>query len=586
MKNISYPQILMRLLRYADHRKMAIISTLVFFQALLEFVGVGAFFPYIKILQNPGNIFNSHYLNGVYHALSFSSVNAFYIFGGCIIFTTILLRGAIILYNYHLQARFCCDLRLKFSNDAITSYLDKNYEVLSELHSGEISKNILLEISNTVSCVKQLLQMVTYTVSSAFLIIFLIFLQPYIIFSVGLTLSTVLFLTFYFAKPRLNKCSDGTQQANRDVYALISDIFKSCKDIKVLDASQYFIAKFSKKIVALNKNLIIYNYLSNFPGVILNVIAFGALIFVLLSLLSTHGNLVAALPAIAVIGVAAQRLLPMMTQIYNALGFVKRYEAGTKIIYDLIFSKDNKPTEMMVAQPLIFRHKIKIDHLSYRYKGSMEDVFLPLSCSIQKNKILGIVGRSGAGKTTLIDILLGLLDGYKGAIYVDDMEITKSNIGALRKIVGYVPQFTSFVDGTLKENIAFGIEPDEISNHLVKQSCSLAQLDDFVASLSRGLDTPIGEAGERLSGGQRQRLGIARALYRQPQILILDEPTSSLDKDTQLKLLTSIKELAKNVTIVLITHKVEPMSICDHILDMNEYLIKNADLHSKLAVCE
>ena len=285
----------------------------------------------MQILQDPENIQKITVIKHVYNALHFQQINSFYLFFGFFIFSVISIRGLLILLNYYVQGRFVCNLRTKMSEETIKYYLNQRYPELINMHSGQICKNIIFEVNNAVSVVTQVLQMLMAFTTASSLLLLLLTIEPVVILSVGGIFISVLLFISYYVSPIISRKAQVMERKRAGLHSLLVDVFGSIKDIKVYEASQYFINIFKNTVESINQITVTFSYISNFPGVILNVITFGLLIFIVLSILMVKGDLGGALPTIAVIGLASQRMLPLFNQMYNSLGIVKQYEPAVGI---------------------------------------------------------------------------------------------------------------------------------------------------------------------------------------------------------------------------------------------------------------
>jgi ATP-binding cassette subfamily C protein len=316
-----------------------------------------------------------------------------------------------------------------------------------------------------------------------------------------------------------------------------------------------------------------YKLIGGFPGMALNLMAFGALLGIMLYLLKVKGSIAAALPFIGLIALSLQRLLPAVDKIYNAVGLIRKYEPGIRIVKDAlerfgsVLSAATK-AEADIPDPIIFEKSIRFDAVSFCYRVPYKKALDRVSFEIGKNESVGIIGGSGAGKSRLVDVLLGLLVPSEGRVFCDNLELKTGGAEwrAFNRLVGYVPQQTFLLDTTIKENIAFGVAPERIDMAAVRTAVQTAQMQEFIESLPEKYDTCIGERGVKLSGGQRQRIGIARALYHNPQILILDEATNSLDLPTEADFLGSLRVLMGQKTLIIIAHRLSSLTLCSRLI--------------------
>lgn len=588
-ESVPFHKVMRYIFNKVSRKQTTTIMMLMLLQAIVEMVGIASFFPFIKLLQEPTRIFNNAYLNGMYVYMGFDSTRNFLVFFGICIFMIFLFRSVCLLLNYHAQAKFVFNLKKKFTSLLIGEYMSLKYEEVSKIHTGEIMKNLLVEIPNSVSCVKQSLLFILNIITAFFIIGSLLFIQPILILAISITVSMIFGIISIYYKPFLLKCSVECKNTNRKLHVLISDTFKCLKDIKANNVENYFSLLINDSVSKLNKYQLFYTYLSTFPGVIINLISFGLLISATLALYIFFGALDAILPILTVIGVAAQRLVPMVNQIYTSWGNMRQYESNVRVVYEqlnrikstklIMNSRYNNESLKIMSVPecknktVEMKNNIKIKNLTFSHSGSNQTVLENINLIINKGETIGIVGRSGAGKSTFIDILLGLQDRYHGCIYVDDQLMTNERFRKFREKIGYVAQSTCLIDASVKENIAFGVKDVDVDEVSLNNAIIDSNSSEFLnANLS---SSNLGESGSKLSGGQIQRLGFARALYKLPEILILDEPSSSLDSKNEEKIKNVLLNLkSKKITIILATHNRSMLETCDKIFRLENKNLK------------
>jgi ATP-binding cassette, subfamily B, bacterial PglK len=338
-----------------------------------------------------------------------------------------------------------------------------------------------------------------------------------------------------------------------------------------MNRQNWFVVKFQKSMKLLSKTEIFRETISQSVRPIMESIAVIGMLFIVLFLLQQGHSIGILASILALFALAIQRLLPAINSIVGEYNKLRYHVYSVKPVYEDIinfrkYSKENKKENI---EKTTLKDKIELKNISYTYPESKEEVLKNISLSIPKEKAVGFVGATGSGKTTLIDLILGLLEPTKGNILVDGKDI-RNNLKAWHKNIGYIPQFIYLSDDTIANNIAFGLTEKEIDQEKLKEAIEASQLDEFVKRLPNGLDTFIGERGIRLSGGQRQRVGIARALYNNPEILVMDEATSSLDNITEKFVIQAIENLKKERTVIIIAHRLTTVKNCDKL-----YLIKD-----------
>ena len=585
---MKYLKSLLLLTDGQDQRRLWFLGAFMLLAAFIELLSVGSLFPYIKILSNPSIINSNHYLNKVYNALSFSSQAHFLIFVGFLIFLMILGKGIITMLNNYFQAKFTARMNNKIAKKILNSYVNMDYSEFSSVNSAALSKHLLYDVQNVIGVISGILNMLTSILVGMALIALMLLADP------GAVITSVFLLLFFLqlitklTKNRMNRLGESNEYNNRKAYKIASEIFLGIKDIKMFDVENFFVEKYNATRKILSSQLVVCDVISNLPNVAMNIIGFGILMGVLLYLLFTKGSMINVLPIIAIIAICIQRLLPTISVVSTSIGLMRQFKPVVFIVSDAI-KKLNSPiirdSNILVSdKKLKFNHKIRFDNISYKYSEAEGMALKGISFNIEKNKTLGIVGASGAGKSTLIDVLLGLYLRSSGTIYCDNVDISRDNYPEFRSLIGYVPQRTFLLDTTIKENIAFGVDENAFDNNRLEKSIKISQLKELIDQLPNGIDTMIGENGLKLSGGQRQRLGIARALYKDPEILILDEATNALDSITESEFNRSLKALMGHKTLIIIAHRLSSIDFCDHLIVIEEgKIVSKGDYQSVTA---
>src|SRR5690554_4164486 len=317
--------------------------------------------------------------------------------------------------------------------------------------------------------------------------------------------------------------------------------------------------------------------LAQVPRYLIELVAFGAVIFLVLYLLAAHeGNLGTILPVLSVYALAGFKLLPAFQQIYSSLSAIRGNLAAFDALRDDLYASSRQPIRQALTeqerteQHLAPKHSIRLDDVTFAYPGKQEPALKALNLEIPATKVIGLVGASGSGKSTAIDLLLGLIEPQQGQILIDGQPLTDANRRAWQNSLGFVPQAIFLADSSIWENIAFGLPPESIDEAKVRQAATMAHLDELIAELPCGLETRVGERGVQLSGGQRQRIGIARALYHDADVLVLDEATSALDGITEKLIMDAIHDFSGKKTIIMIAHRLTTVKQCDAIFMMSQ----------------
>ncbi|MFW0079552.1 MAG: ABC transporter ATP-binding protein [Coxiella endosymbiont of Haemaphysalis qinghaiensis] len=556
------------------------------FTAGIELVGVGSIFPYIKILGDQKIIKTNPILSSIFNFFHFKTNNAFLIFIGSLMFIMLALKAVMTCLNDYYQAKFAQNLNTRISGSCIKSYILMPYQRAIGLNTSTLSKHILTDVTYTINVVIYMLSIATDVMVAICLACLILWMDFKLVLFSLTTIAAFLLLTMVGMKKRIKTISNENEYFTMRLYNIVSDTFQGLKDIKINNAENYFIKRFLFWRKKNANNLINYNVISNLPSALMNLMGFGMLLITLLYLLSSHGSLVGILPIIGVIAISIQRMLPAVARISLALGNVRQYYANVLVVrkaVDKLAEYHNLLEMRQHAQRNIkFERELRLENVTYQYPKAKRETLRNITLTISKNTSLGIVGASGAGKSTLLDVILGLLPVKSGSIYCDNVDITKHSHMDLSHLVGYVPQHTHLIEGTLLENVAIGIEENHIDHQTVKRAIKIAQLQSLVDEMPDGLNTQIGERGLKLSEGQRQRVGIARALCHDPEIIVMDEATNSLDSVTESEFNEALRSLMGKKTLIIIAHRHSSILFCDKLVVLHKGGVVSEGSHSQL----
>jgi len=450
-------------------------------------------------------------------------------------------------------------------------YLNQPYSWFLNRHSADLGKNILSEVGTIISIgFNPIIAIISKGCVSIALITILIVADPKLAIIISLSLGGTYMFFFYFIRKYLNRIGDERFESNRLRYTKITEAFGATKEVKAGGLEQIYVKFFSKAAKNFALTQASSDLVSQLPRFILEIIVFGGILLIVLYMKSRTGNFNNTLPIISLYVFAGYRLMPALQSIYAS--FTQLVFLGpslNKINNDL---KNLKPFNKNQDKGILsLNNSITLRNVHFNYPNASRAALKDVSFNILAKTTVGLVGATGSGKTTIVDIILGLLEPQKGALEIDGKVIKSNNARSWQKSIGYVPQHIFLSDDTIAANIAFGVETKYINQELVEKVAKIANLHDFVIEeLPDQYQTTIGERGIRLSGGQRQRIGIARALYHNPQVLILDEATSALDNQTEQAVMEAVNNLSKNITIILIAHRLNTLKNCDTIFKIEK----------------
>jgi len=535
--------------------------------------------PFINIVMNTDSIQKNTYLKMFYDRLQFSDLNKFIVFLGAVVIGLLVVSGIMSSITSWLKNTFVLNVNYSLSHRLLGKYLSHTYEFFLQSNSSELGMNILSNVSNLGgNYLSNLLELIISTFMTLALILTLLLVD----------LKTTLVMFFFFGityggltiavRDRLLKSGHLVNMFNKERHRAANEALNSIKITKALNLEDYFLNRYKKAAKKHSNYQSFAKLIAEIPNFSMEALVFSAIIIVIIVLIIRGYNIDSFIPTVSLFAFAGYRLMPALSRIFRAAITLYHNQPILEKVYSdmmglssqyvksAIQNKDDRALDKnQLNETIAFNHHISLKNIDFYYKDSNK-IIDQLSLTVAKNSIVGFAGTTGAGKTTLIDIFLGLLHPYAGEFRIDDVLITEDNVQSWRKLIGYVPQDIFLIDDTILKNIAFGVSDKNIDLEKAKKAAQIAAIDDFIETqLKDGYMTMVGERGVRLSGGQRQRIGLARALYRSPSVLILDEATSALDGTTEEKVLTGIHTQSSVRTILIIAHRLNTLKVCDDI---------------------
>ncbi|HET6586961.1 MAG TPA: ABC transporter ATP-binding protein [Oleiagrimonas sp.] len=556
----------------SERRKAVVMLVLIVLMAVAETGGVLSIMPFLSVLGRPAVIHENAILQSVYTWFGFRTNRDFMIALGLASIATVIGASVFKTITLHLINRFIHLLRHSISAQLLSRYLHQPYEFFLARNTSQLSRNVLSEVDqllfNLIQPLSQLLAQGTVVLAMVALVFWYNALTAVIIVAtVGL-----LYVAIYgLVRKRLARIGRERQIANGQRFQSCNEALNGIKDVKVTHSATSYQGKFDHASRELSRHMAAGETLAQTPLYLVEAVGYTGLILIAMLLMLRRHDIAHVLPALGLYGFAAYRMLPAAQIMYRGFAKLKFSSAALDAVHhDLMLTKD---TPRPAAEPLTPHHEIRLQDVSYAYPSTPgKPVLEHFNLVIPVGSSVGIVGRTGAGKSTLMDLLLGLLAPQAGSLSVDGTTVDADNVASWQRAIGYVPQHIYLADSSVAENIAFGVPREDVDMAAVERAARAAQIHDFVVDeLENGYDTPIGDRGIRLSGGQRQRVGIARALYRDPPVLFMDEATSALDAQTEKALNDAIGQLSGKKTIVIIAHKEASLEKCDTVVSMESH---------------
>lgn len=536
--------------------------------AIIEVLGVASIMPFMAVLTNPEIIETNAILSFTYEFLNFQSTENFLFFLGiCVLFFLVgstFLKGLVVwAHIYYANIR-----NFSISSRIVAGYLQQPYSWFLSRNSSSLAASVLEEVSRVINgCLYPLMRLVSNVIVAILLFSLLIYADPLLAIGAFLILGLSYGATIKMAGKHLSHQGLMTSKAQNERLQAINEAFGGIKDVKIGGFEGFFLDQYRKPAKQHALASISSKLWAEMPSFAMQALVFGGMMIAILYLMETREGFNEAVPVLALYSLGVYKLMPALQEVYKQLVEIKFHQSALDVIHhdiSLLKSSDNMYLVHKDEPPLEIDKLIELKDIKFSYPEADKQALSVDSIKIEKNSTVGFVGESGAGKTTVVDIILGLLQSSTGGIFVDDQIVNEINLRKWQKNLGYVPQQIYLSDDTIAANIAFGLRRDEIDYDAVEKATRIAHLHEFiVGELDDGYDTGVGERGMRLSGGQRQRIGIARALYHDPDILILDEATSALDNVTEKIIMDAVEDLGHKKTIIIIAHRLSTIRHSD-----------------------
>ena len=485
-----------------------------------------------------------------------------------------VIKNAFLIYMYNKQYKFIFENQRVLADRMVKCYMSQPYLFHVSKNSAELLRNINEDTGNFFGALQAGIKLLTELMVCLVLGVYLLIKDKTITISVVCLLAIMLWLSVKVYKKNLVRMGARNRFYQMSLNKWVQQSFGGIKEVKILNKEKFFYDKYDEAYRGHAKSEYTYHTLLMVPKPIIETMCIcGLLGAIAIKFWWRGADITYFVPILSVFAIAAFRLLPSFNRITEYLGTILYQKSAITSIYEDLKEIDElnaqKREKNKEEKAIQFQNKIEIKDLTFSYPGAEKEVLKDLNLEIRKKSSVAFIGHSGAGKTTLADILMGLLKPAKGDVCVDGVSIFEG-LNSWHKIIGYIPQTIYLMDDTIKNNIAFGIEEKEIDPARLKYAVEQAQLSQLIEELEFGLDTKIGEMGVRLSGGQRQRIGIARALYHNPEILVLDEATSALDNETEKAVMDAIETLHGKMTLIIIAHRLSTIKDCDYVYEIGD----------------
>jgi ATP-binding cassette, subfamily B, bacterial PglK len=574
-----------------DHQRTKLYSLQIFvvLSAIFEVAGIASIVPFMAVVSDTTILESNAFFARLYAFSGLDSLNDFVVLLGVLVLVTLATSTLVSMYTVVRLSRFAAQTGSEISQRLFDYYCNQNWLYFTQVSSPKLVKKISNETQRmTLQVLLPLVHMNARAVSSMGVVIALLFYNPIVTFVGLVTFCSVYFVLFKFVRGALQINGLNISQMLELRYRVMNDVFGGMKDLIVLNRKDYYLGVFSDSGDLLARSMSTNTILGQLPRYAIEFIVFGVVISLVIFLFSSHDqNLTQAIPELSVYALAGLKLLPAVQNIYSSLTQVKGNIHSFNSIKDDLISSSSALRDIDLSgkgdqNALKISKGIEFKGIRFKYPNKLESVLQGIDIYIPVNSLIGIVGASGSGKSTLVDVLMGLIEPNSGRVIVDGHVVDSKKMLQWQNLIGYVPQTIFLSEGSISENVAFGIDPKNIDSGKVQRALKAAHLDEYVNTLPEGMDSCVGERGVQMSGGQRQRIGIARALYHDPSVLVFDEATSALDGITEKVIMNAIRGFQGTKTIIVIAHRLKTVIACSKIYYLDKGCVLDQGTYSEL----
>lgn len=566
---------ILAILSKGDRRQFYTLFLVMLAMGVLEVGGIGAIMPFMAAVSDMDGMLEHKQLHYLYELIGFESKETFVIFLGSAVLTLLITRNIFFALSNWLVSRFSFMWRHHLSEQLLRTYLMQPYAFFLPNNTLELKRNVTNEVTRLVSgVIVPGIQLLTKVIIAFFIIILLVVIDPYIAMLIAATFGGSYVVLYGLVFRKLNQLSQRANDTRRAQFKLAGEAFEGIKELKLSGLEHRFINDYA---ALSHRNAVIETVsrsISQLPRYGIETLAVSAIMLFVLYLVRTGQDVSSWMPLLAVYVIAGYRILPALQEIFSGLTTIKFNLITLDSLYRDFTGLDivnSHHTGMMDTRAGFHDFRaVRLSNIDFRYPQASDYTIQKLNLVVDRNTTVGLVGPTGSGKTTIVDIVLGLLRPVSGELAVNDIVVTQDNVRGWQQCIGYVPQQIYLFDDTIAKNIAFGVPDKEIDRVALEKAARIASVHDYIVNeLPNGYETIVGQRGLRLSGGQKQRLGIARALYHKPVILVLDEATSALDGVTENVVMDAIRQLSHKLTIIMIAHRLSTVKNCDviHYID-------------------
>lgn len=553
--------------------QIILLLFLIIIGTLMELIGVAIIFPIVEIAMGEANLADNKMANIIMVLTGSLDKNVILLWMIAVTIMIYILKNCYLVFMNNRLYAFSANTKRQMATRLMSAYLKQPYSFFLQKNSSELIRSVNSDTAQLYEIVLNCLQIVSNGLTAIALVIYLSITNLIMTLTVALLLAVCAFLIIFVLQKRFRRYGRENQTLSSFLIQYLQQAFEGIKEIKILNNEKHFIRRYSEAYQEQANIMIKFSLFNLIPKYLIEVVCMSGILGYLAINIVHNPNYMEIMPQIAVFCVSAYKLLPSVNALYSYTNTVIYHRASIDLVYKDIKEADQLEQSFehnrSEKQEFIFKEKIEVKDVSFCYNENSFKVLNHVNLTINKGESVAFIGASGGGKTTLADNILSLLEPIEGTILVDGEDI-RNNIWGWRKKVGYIPQFIYLTDDTIRNNVAFGVDEKDIDEKEVWRALRDAQLEDFVLGLKEGIETKVGERGTRISGGQRQRIGIARALYRNPEVLVFDEATSALDNETEKEVMNAIEQLQGSKTMIMIAHRLSTIEHCDSVYQVEK----------------
>lgn len=561
-----------KLISQKEKSKAIVLFFLLLIGMVFEIMGIGVLLPILTAVLNPKILFENQIIKDVFYFFDIIEPDQIVSAALITLLFVYTIKSAYLLYLSHYQNRFISRLSAELSNRLFKNYLFQSYTFHLKRNSSELIKNFQVEITYFTNFLISTILLITEVTLALSVVLTLFLIEPLGTLVVLIFFGVTSLLFYNFTKKKISNWGSVREQIDSNISKVVLEGFSGIKEVILAGRQSYFFSQIEEnnsiKASISTKNLT----LRQVPRYYLELLSVFSLIGFIFIMVIQNRNIENVIVTLGVFVAATFRILPSINRILSSLQNIKFYKTSIDLLYTEFKSTNSMMESYLIDEinQITPSEKISFNNLCFTFKETKKEILKNVNLDIKVGSTIGIIGSSGAGKSTLINILVGLLKPDLGGVFVDNFAIQQNNLRKWQNSIGYVSQDVYLTDDSIVSNIAFGIEKEKIDFDLIEKVLDQAQLTDLIQSLPNGYNTEVGERGVQLSGGQQQRIGIARALYKKPEVLVLDEATSALDTRTEHEIMSSVDLLKGKKTIIIVTHRMITLKNCDQIYKLEQ----------------